>query len=169
MVTSSPALPPRSPRGPRVGTEGKLGARRRQGRGRHLKDLRTASTRWRATSPRRCATSPKSPPRWRRQPHRRRSRPTSRAIWELKNTINTMVEPALELRLRGHPRAARCHQGKLGGQADVRAWPDVEGPHRQRQLHGRQPHGPGSNIADVTTAVANGDSPRRSPVGRSWD
>ncbi len=67
-------------------------------------------------------------------------------ILELKNTINTMVD-----QLNGFAsevtRVARevGTEGKLGGQAEVqRRRGDVEGPDRQRQLHGRQPDGSGA-------------------------
>ncbi len=60
-------------------------------------------------------------------------------ILELKNTINTMVDQlgsfASEV-----TRVARevGTEGKLGGQAEVKGvGRHVEGPHRQRQLHGR--------------------------------
>ena len=66
-------------------------------------------------------------------------------ILELKNTINTMVD-----QLNGFAsevtRVARevGTEGKLGGQAEVpRRGRHVEGSHRQRQLHGLQPHRPG--------------------------
>ena len=64
------------------------------------------------------------------------------------------------VRLRGDPRGAR---GRHRGQArrpgrGARRLRHLEGPHRQRQLHGRQPDQPGArNIAKVVTAVANGD------------
>ena len=67
-------------------------------------------------------------------------------ILELKETINTMVD-----QLNGFAsevtRVARevGTDGKLGGQALVqRSLGHVEGPHRQRQLDGRQPHRPGA-------------------------
>ena len=67
-------------------------------------------------------------------------------ILELKNTINTMVDQlgsfASEV-----TRVARevGTEGKLGGQAEVqRRRRHLEGPHRQRQLHGRQPDQPGA-------------------------
>ena len=49
-------------------------------------------------------------------------------------------------------------EGKLGGQADVRGvagtWKDLTD---SRELDGRQPDRQVRNIAEVTTAVANGD------------
>ena len=54
--------------------------------------------------------------------------------------------PAQLVRLRGHPRGPRGrHRGQAGrpgrGQGRGR---HLEGPHRQRQLHGRQPDRPGA-------------------------
>ena len=67
-------------------------------------------------------------------------------ILELKNTINTMVD-----QLNGFAsevtRVARevGTEGKLGGQAaGARRRRHLEGPHRQRQLHGLQPDRPGA-------------------------
>ena len=63
-------------------------------------------------------------------------------ILELKNTINTMVDQ-LNAFAGEVTRVARevGTDGKLGGQAS-RAWRGghLEGPHRLRQLHGRQPY-----------------------------
>jgi len=51
-------------------------------------------------------------------------------ISELKNTINTMWI-ARSFASEGDARGARGrHRGKLGGQADVKASPDVERPDR---------------------------------------
>ena len=74
--------------------------------------------------------------------------------------------PALVLRLRGDARRPR---GRHRGQARrpgrrARRRRHLEGPHRQRQLHGRQPHVQVRNIADVTTAVANGDLSKKITV-----
>ena len=66
-------------------------------------------------------------------------------ILELKNTINTMVDQ-LNAFAAEVTRVARevGTEGKLGGQAaGPRRRRHLEGPHRQRQLHGRQPHRPG--------------------------
>ena len=56
-------------------------------------------------------------------------------------------------------------EGKLGGQANVKVsqgkW---EGPHRFSQLDGGEPHRPRCNIAEVTTAVANGDLSKKITV-----
>ena len=67
-------------------------------------------------------------------------------ILALKNTINTMVD-----QLNGFAsevtRVARevGTEGKLGGQAaGARRGRHLEGPDRQRQLHGLQPHRPGA-------------------------
>ena len=62
-------------------------------------------------------------------------------ILELKNTINTMVDQ-LNSFASEVTRVARevGTEGKLGGQADVqRRRRHLEGPDRQRELHGRQP------------------------------
>ena len=66
-------------------------------------------------------------------------------ILELKNTINTMVD-----QLNGFAaevtRVARevGTEGKLGGQASAGRRRHVEGPHRQRELDGLEPHRPGA-------------------------
>ena len=62
-------------------------------------------------------------------------------ILELKNTINTMVDQ-LNAFASEVTRVARevGTDGKLGGQAQVLGrGRHLEGPHRQRQLHGQQP------------------------------
>ena len=64
---------------------------------------------------------------------------------ELKSTINTMVDQLSLVRRRGHPRGPRGrHRGQARrpgpGEGRLR---HLEGPHRQRQLHGRQPDQPG--------------------------
>ena len=130
-----------------VGTEGKLGGqadvRASPAPGRTSP---TTSTSWPATSRRRSATSPTS-----RRPSptatcRRRSPSTSRArSSSSKNTINTMVDQ-LNAFASEVTRVARevGTEGKLGGQAAVHGRRrHLEGPHRQRQLDGRQPDRPG--------------------------
>ena len=67
-------------------------------------------------------------------------------ILELKNTINTMVDQ-LNAFASEVTRVARevGTEGKLGGQAEVRGRRrHLEGPDRQRELHGRQPDRPGA-------------------------
>ena len=67
-------------------------------------------------------------------------------ILELKNTINAMVDQ-LNSFASEVTRVARevGTEGRLGGQAQVRGrGGGVEGPDRQRQQHGRQPHRPGA-------------------------
>ena len=67
-------------------------------------------------------------------------------ILELKNTINTMVDQLSRLRRRGDPRRPRGRhrgQARRPGRGRGRVG-HLEGPHRQRQLHGRQPHQPGA-------------------------
>ena len=80
-------------------------------------------------------------------------------ILQLKETINTMVDQLKFLRLRGDAggqggghrgQARRPGRGQGGGR-------HLEGPHRQRQRHGRQPHRPGAQHRAVATAIANGD------------
>ena len=87
-------------------------------------------------------------------------------ILELKNTINTMVDQ-LNAFAAEVTRVARevGTDGRLGGQAQV---PGVarhlEGPDRQRELHGVEPDGPGSQHRrgrDRDRRAAT--SPRRSP------
>ena len=52
-------------------------------------------------------------------------------------------------------------EGKLGGQADVKGVGRyMEGSDRLGELHGVEPDGQVRNIAEVTTAVANGDLSR---------
>ncbi len=66
-------------------------------------------------------------------------------ILELKNTINTMVDQ-LNSFASEVTRVARevGTEGKLGGQAQVTGVGGrLEGPDRQRELDGRQPHRPG--------------------------
>ena len=67
-------------------------------------------------------------------------------ILELKNTINTMVDQ-LSRFADEVTRVARevGTEGSLGGQAEVKGVSrHVEGPHRERQPHGRQPDRPGA-------------------------
>ena len=67
-------------------------------------------------------------------------------ILELKNTVNTMVDQLSLVRGRGHARGARGRhrrQARRTGAGRGRVG-NLEGPHRQRQLHGRQPDGPGA-------------------------
>ena len=67
-------------------------------------------------------------------------------VLELKDTINTMVDQLRVVRRRGHPRGPRGrHRGQARRPGRVRRRVrHVEGPHRQRQLHGRQPDRPGA-------------------------
>ena len=77
---------------------------------------------------------------------------------ELKNTINTMVDQ-LRSFASEVTRVARevGTEGKLGGQArGRRRVGHVEGPDRQRELHGRQPDRPGAQHR------------RRDHGGRQW-
>ena len=81
-------------------------------------------------------------------------------ILELKNTINTMVDQLTSFAARGDARGARGRhrrQARRPGRGAGRRR-HLEGPDRQRQL--RWPANLTAqvrNIAEVTTAVANGD------------
>ena len=62
-------------------------------------------------------------------------------ILELKNTINTMVDQLDAFAARGDARRARSRyrrEARRSGRG-ARRGRYVEGPHRQRELHGRQP------------------------------
>ena len=87
-------------------------------------------------------------------------------ILELVTTVNTMVD---QLSAFGDEvtRVARevGTEGKLGGQARVRGGlRHLEGPHRQRQPDGQQPDQQVRSIAEVATAVANGDLTKKVTV-----
>ena len=67
-------------------------------------------------------------------------------ILELKNTINTMVDQLNSLRVGSDARGARGRyrrQARRSGRGEGRRR-RLERPHRQCQLHGRQPHRPGA-------------------------
>ena len=87
-------------------------------------------------------------------------------ILELKNTINTMVDQLCVVRLGSDARGARSGYGRQArrpGRGEGRGR-HVEGPHRQRELDGAQPDRQVRNIAEVTTAVANGDLSKKITV-----
>ena len=87
-------------------------------------------------------------------------------ILELKNTINAMVDQ-LNSFASEVTRVARevGTEGRLGGQAQVRGrGRRLEGPDRQRQQHGRQPHRPGAQHRRGHHAVANGDLSKKITV-----
>ena len=94
-------------------------------------------------------------------------------ILELKNTINTMVDQLSSFAGGSHPRGARGgHEGKLGGQAQV---PGVAGTWKDLtdnvNFMAGNLTGQVRNIAEVTTAVANGDLSKKITVdvrARSW-
>jgi HAMP domain-containing protein len=74
--------------------------------------------------------------------------------------------PVERVRLGSDARGARGRhrrQARWPG-AGARRGRHVEGPHRQRQLHGVEPDGQVRNIADVTTAVATGDLSKKITV-----
>jgi HAMP domain-containing protein len=86
-------------------------------------------------------------------------------ILELKNTINTMVDQLNGFASEVTRVASEVGtEGKLGGQAQVRGvagtWKDLTD---NVNLMADNLTGQVRNIADVTTAVAKGDFPRRSP------
>ena len=120
----------------------------------------TPSTRWPATSPPRSATSPRSPPRSPTATCRRKITVDVRGeILELKNTINTMVDQLRSFAAEV-TRVARevGTEGKLGGQAEVEGvsgtWKDLTDS--VNSMAGNLT-AQVRNIAEVTTAVANGD------------
>jgi signal transduction histidine kinase/DNA-binding response OmpR family regulator/HAMP domain-containing protein len=87
-------------------------------------------------------------------------------ILELKNTVNTMVDQLSSFAAEV-TRVARevGTEGRLGGQAQVRGVRrHVEGPDRLGELHGLEPHGPGAQHREVTTAVAKGDLSKKITV-----
>ena len=87
-------------------------------------------------------------------------------VLELKNTINTMVDQlnafAAEVTRVAREVGTEGRAGRSGERA--RRGRHVEGPHRQRELHGGNLTGQVRNIADVTTAVAKGDLSRKITV-----
>ena len=152
-----------------VGTEGKLGGqargagRRRRVEGPH----RQRELRWPPTSPARCATSPKSPPRWRKGDLSKKITVDVKGeILELKSTINTMVDQ-LNAFAGEVSRVARevGTEGKLGGQAQVQGvggvWKDLTDNVNSMAANLT---GQVRNIAEVTTAVANGDLSKKITV-----
>ena len=80
-------------------------------------------------------------------------------ILELKNTINTMVDQLSLVRIGSDAGGARSGYRRQAGRPGRRArrGRHLEGPDRQRELHGRQPDLQVRGIAKVVTAVANGD------------
>ena len=145
-----------------VGTEGKLGGQAEvQGRRRHLEGPdRQRQLHGGEPDRRRCATSPRSPRPSPTATCRRRSPSTCKGeILELKNTINTMVDQ-LNSFASEVTRVARevGTEGKLGGQAEVKGvagtWKDLTDNVNSMAANLT---GQVRNIAEVTTAVANGD------------
>ena len=144
-----------------VGTEGKLGGQAEvEGVSGTWRDL-TENVNFMASNlTDQVRTSPRWPPRSPTATCRRRSRSRPRARWpSLADTINTMVD-----RLRAFAaevtRVARevGTEGKLGGQAEVE---DVSGTWRglteNVNMMASNLTDQVRNIAEVTTAVANGD------------
>ena len=85
---------------------------------------------------------------------------------ELKNTINTMVDQLSQLRVGSDARGARSGHGRRARRPGegARRRRHVEGSHRQRERAGGNLTVQVRNIADVTTAVANGDLSRKITV-----
>ena len=152
-----------------VGTEGKLGGQAEvQGVAGTWKDL-TDSRELHGRQPDRPGAQHRRGDDGRRQrrPVARRSPSTCKGeILELKNTINTMVDQ-LRSFASEVTRVARevGTEGKLGGQADVRGvagtWKDLTDTvnFMAGNLTGQV-----RNIAEVTTAVANGDLSKKITV-----
>ena len=93
-------------------------------------------------------------------------RPLQGEFLRTAKTVNTMVDAARLVRRGGdarRPRGRHRRQARRPGQGQGRRR-HLEGPDRQRQLDGRQPDGQVRNIADVTTAVANGDLSKKITV-----
>ena len=88
-------------------------------------------------------------------------------VLELKNTINTMVDQLALVRRRGDARRAR---GRHRGQArrpgaGAGRQRHLEGPDRERQLDGGEPHDAGAEHRERRRrAVANGDLSRKITV-----
>ena len=127
----------------------------------------TRSTRWPATSPTRSATSPTSPPRSPTATCRSKITVDVRGeILELKDTINTMVDQ-LNSFASEVTRVARevGTEGKLGGQAEV---PGVAGTWKDLtdnvNFMASNLTAQVRNIAEVATAIANGDLSRKITV-----
>ena len=79
--------------------------------------------------------------------------------------------PAQRLRRGGDPGGARGrHRGAAGRPgAGARRGRHLEGPHRQRELHGRNLTGQVRNIAEVATAIASGDLSKKITVDVSGE
>ena len=153
-----------------VGTEGKLGGQADvRGRRRHVE----GPHRQRELHGRQ--PDRPGPQHRRRHDGRRRAATSSKKITvdvkgeilELKNTINTMVDQLSLVRRGSDARGARGRHRRQARRPGRRARRrrHVEGPHRQRELDGRQPHGPGAqHRRRSTTAVANGDLSKKITV-----
>ena len=87
-------------------------------------------------------------------------------ILELKNTVNTMVDQ-LNAFASEVSRVARESTRKESWAARRRcaAWARVEGPHRQRELHGRRPHRPGAVHEGHHRSGEGGDLSKKITVG----
>ena len=87
-------------------------------------------------------------------------------ILELKNTINTMVDQLNAFASRGHARGARSRHRRQAGRPGrgARRGRHVEEPHRLVNSMASNLTGQVRNIADVATAIANGDLSRKITV-----
>jgi HAMP domain-containing protein len=87
-------------------------------------------------------------------------------ILELKNTINTMVDQlnafASEVTRVARDVGTGGEAGRPGRGPGCRR--HLEGPHRQREPHGEEPHRQVRNIAEVATAIASGDLSKKITV-----
>jgi HAMP domain-containing protein len=93
-------------------------------------------------------------------------RPLRGEFLRIGKVVNTMVEQLGLLRIGSDPSGARSgHRRKAGrpGQGAGRRR-HLEGPYRQREPDGGEPHRPGPKHRDVTTAVAKGDLSKKITV-----
>ena len=92
-------------------------------------------------------------------------------ILELKDTINTMVDQLNAFAVGSDARGARGRhrrQARRPGRGAGRRR-HLEGPDRQRQLHGGNLTAQVRNIADVATAIAGGDLSKKITVNVSGE
>ena len=87
-------------------------------------------------------------------------------ILELKNTINTMVDQLNAFAGGSHARRARSRHRRQARRPGAGAGSrrHLEGPDRQRQLHGANLTAQVRNIAEVATAIASGDLSKKITV-----
>ena len=92
-------------------------------------------------------------------------------ILELKDTINTMVDQLNAFRLGSDARGARSRHRRQARRPGAGAGRrrHLEGPDRQRQLHGVNLTAQVRNIAEVATAIAGGDLSKKITVNVSGE